>query len=530
MLWIAVYLPELSLEVVNRAQAGQAREPVPGALTARPSAAIRGGAPGAPPLPPVPAPTAAPLLVDLPVAVSDGPAQRPFVLAANAPARAAGVRPGQPIAAACALVSGLVVVSRSEPREQQAIAQVAAWAAQFTPTVALQPRGVLLEVAASLTLFGGLARLLGQLRGGLSGLGYRAALGVAPTPRAAWLLARARLERTVVRACLSPAELPQRLGELPTTLLDWPRETLEALATLGATRVGDVLALPREGLRRRFGAALLADLDRALGRTPDPRACFVLPERFDSRIDLPGESTGTDRLQVPLVRMLDELEGFLRARGAGALRLVVMLEHGYGVPPSRLEIGAQVPERSRLRWWPLVRERLGRHALPAAVSAVGLRVDALHDFSDGSETFLPDAQRRSREWQSLSERIAARCGPGALFLIELREDHRPEHAWQRTDAAVLPSRSRGAPSALPGGARPLFLLERPRALVNAAGRPQHQGPLELLSGPERIESGWWDGRSVARDYYVARNRAGEACWIYREPADPSRWFLHGLFG
>ena len=77
--------------------------------------------------------------------------------------------------------------------------------------------------------------------------------------------------------------------------------------------------------------------------------------------------------------------------------------------------------------------------------------------------------------------------------------------------------------------RPVFLLERPRTLVCAESRPQYQGPLELVSGPERIEAGWWDGRAVARDYYVARNRAGEACWIYREPVDPSRWYLHGLF-
>jgi len=530
MLWIAVFLPDLSLEVVNRAQGGDAQALPPGRTP--PGGVARAEGWGGVPQPPAQATTIIPpcLIVDLPVAVGDGPAQRPFVLAVNAPARAAGVHPGQPVAAARALVANLLVVSRSESRERQAIAQVAAWAAQFTPTVTLQPRGVLLEVEASLALFGGLARLLGQLRAGLASLGFRAALGVAPTPLAAWLLARARLERTGVRACLSLADLPRQLGELPVSLLDWPREVQEALATLGATRLGEVLALPREGLRRRFGASLLADLDRALGRAPDPRPCFVLPERFDSRIELPGESTSTTRLQVPLVRMLDELEGFLRARGAGALQLVVVLEHGYGTEPSRIDVGAQVPERSRLRWWPLVRERLGRHALPAAVSAVGLRVDALHAFGDGSETFLPDAQRRSREWQALAERIAARSGPGALFLVELRDDHRPEHAWQRTDAPALALRLRAVPATPPGAARPLFLLERPRALVNVAGNPQHQGPLALLSGPERIESGWWDGRPVARDYYVARNRAGEACWIYREPADPSRWFLHGLFG
>ena len=78
--------------------------------------------------------------------------------------------------------------------------------------------------------------------------------------------------------------------------------------------------------------------------------------------------------------------------------------------------------------------------------------------------------------------------------------------------------------------RPVWLLPQPLALPERQSRPLLEGrPLQLLAGPERIEAGWWDGRAVARDYYVARNRAGEACWIYREPVDPSRWYLHGLF-
>ena len=59
----------------------------------------------------------------------------------------------------------------------------------------------------------------------------------------------------------------------------WPamRKRVEALAAIGATHVADVLALPRAGLARRFGRQLLDDLDRALGRTADPRTFFTPP-------------------------------------------------------------------------------------------------------------------------------------------------------------------------------------------------------------------------------------------------------------
>jgi protein ImuB len=77
--------------------------------------------------------------------------------------------------------------------------------------------------------------------------------------------------------------------------------------------------------------------------------------------------------------------------------------------------------------------------------------------------------------------------------------------------------------------RPLWLLADPRPLPGDE-RPRCDGPLELEEGPERIESGWWDGHDVRRDYYVARDRAGARLWVFRERQDGGRWFLHGVFG
>ena len=48
-------------------------------------------------------------------------------------------------------------------------------------------------------------------------------------------------------------------------------------------------------------------------------------------------------------------------------------------------------------------------------------------------------------------------------------------------------------------------------------------------GPERIESGWWDGDDVTRDYFVALNADGARFWVFRERSGASGWFLHGIF-
>jgi protein ImuB len=73
-------------------------------------------------------------------------------------------------------------------------------------------------------------------------------------------------------------------------------------------------------------------------------------------------------------------------------------------------------------------------------------------------------------------------------------------------------------------------LEQPLALTLLGHRPFYGSALHLLSGPERIEAGWWDGDLAMRDYFVAQGEEGAYYWIYRErDIDQARWFLHGLF-
>jgi hypothetical protein len=47
-------------------------------------------------------------------------------------------------------------------------------------------------------------------------------------------------------------------------------------------------------------------------------------------------------------------------------------------------------------------------------------------------------------------------------------------------------------------------------------------------GPERIETGWWRGCDIHRDYYIVETHLGTRLWLFREHKD-QRWFLHGSF-
>lgn len=487
MLWIALYLPELPLEAAAR------------------------GAPE-----------------DLPLVLSDGPAHRLKVCAMNGAAREAGVAPDMALAAAQALCVGLRVMPRDAGREESALLSLAGWAGQFSPTVSLHQNGLLMEVEASLALFGGLMPLLARVRRGVRELGFSAVPAVAPTPLAAWWLARARHLRPGLRSCHDSPRLTEYLRPLELATLGWPEGSVALLEGLGIRRLGQCLDLPRDGFARRFGPELATLLDKALGRLPDPRPLFVPPESFGSGLDLPAEVDRVEALQFPLRRLLLELEGFLRGRGAGVQQLELMLGHT-GKGRTRVHLGLAAPERHASRLLSLLRERLNRVELSQSVVSMSLLAEGWLPFAAENAALFQEGPGRGSRWRDLQERLHARLGSGRVHALRTEADHRPEAAWRR--APVLESGKAQEVGAVTVAPRPVWLLPAPRPLPSRDGTPDYHGPLTLLQGPERIESGWWDGQPVGRDYFVARNRRGELLWVYRDHAPQARpeWFLHGVF-
>ncbi|HYC38196.1 MAG TPA: DNA polymerase Y family protein [Usitatibacter sp.] len=494
MLWLALELPSLPLQIAERGGASR-----------------------------------------IPMVISEGPGQRPWVACANAAARDAGVREGQAVAAAKALAGDMKVAGRDPAAERETLERIAAWAGQFTPMVAIETQGIVMEVESSLRLFRGHARLTAAVRKGIREMGFHASLGLAPTPLAARLFARAESQGRAMRSCLSSQELRDRIADLPIFLLDWPEKTLAHLTDLGVLRLRDILELPAEGIARRFGPGIVLSLDRLLGRTADPREPFVPPPRFRARLELPAEVENIEALLFPLRRMLVEMEGFLRGRGCGVQHLELLLDQGRKARTT-IALDFASPEREAEFILGIAREKLGRIELSSAAFAMSLRAEALLPFTPRSSTWLPGAQEQAIGRDRLLQRLAARLGKERVFGIALADDHRPEKAWEENRGQslfLLPQNSGTVSNAtVPNRTvpnRPTWLLNRPHRLIAADGGPSYQGSLTLRAGPERIEAGWWDGEEVRRDYYVATNPRGEAYWIYREHRDPSAWYLHGIF-
>lgn len=443
------------------------------------------------------------------------------IVTCNADACRRGLRAGMTTAAAWALVPNLAVVARDESAERAALQRIAAWALQFTAVVCVtEPDGLLLELGASLKLFGGLDRLCARIDAGLRDLGYGAHLACAPTPAAAQLLARAALAARIQQF----DELQRTLMPLPVALLGCDAATVLKLEGFGASTLGDCLALPRAGLSRRVGPQLLDTLDRLLGNIPDPRRPSTPPRTFNATLSLPAPVDDVQALLFAARRLIEELCGMLAAtaQGAGALRFTLAHETGAATVVTLALVSAN---RDASHLVNVLRERLHRLRLPSAATAVTLAVDDFLPLAAASASFLPETGLGTVAVSRLVERLRARLGENTVAGITVFADHRPERAWQVCE----PGSGTPPPDAPAASHRPLWLLPAPQPLAEIRSVPQHGGPLSLLSGPERIEAGWWDGNPVARDYFIACNATQAMYWIYRERATGGRWHLHGIF-
>ena len=492
-----------------------------------------------------------------PFAVTTG-GRTPRIVGVNAAARDAGVHSGQLVSASLALAPDLVLRERDLTAEAAALEAVASWATQFTPTVALaSPDAVLAEIGGSLRLFGGLARLKARLARGAQDLGYAPRWVFAPTSASALLLSRVSDESGVrndfFRNDRGEKGGVRKIVSDPTDPDSWPLSLAEAdpgaiatLAAAGITTFGAAFALPRAALARRVGTDFVLLLDRIRGLVPEVRPLFVPPPRYAGKLDLPAPVANVDALVFAVNRLVCELTGWLTGRGLGVIEMSLALAHERyaGVATGRgatfVGFSLAAPAREPAHLISVLRERLARVVLPAPVESITLASEVVAPLGSRNLGLLPGDNVTATV--PLLDRLRARLGEDAVTLIAPHAEHRPERASRETkietehsvphghrdrrQAARTTREAASENAALPS--RPLWLLASPEPI----GHRLEAQPWVLRDGPERIESGWWDGADVRRDYFIAESPRGETVWIYRDHRygiEDGEWFLHGLF-
>ncbi|MEE8281454.1 MAG: DNA polymerase Y family protein [Gammaproteobacteria bacterium] len=451
--------------------------------------------------------------------------KRARILICNRAAVRQGIRPGLSVNAAFALIPDLEIHHQDQRLETKALKQLAAWAVSFTPVVSIDEVSCALtmEIRGSLKLFGGLERLREELLADLKHRGHQAVVSCAPTARASLWLARAGQETAITEL----HQLPGRLAQLQVSCLDWPESTERKLRQMGIDTLGECIRLPRDGLARRIGQEKLRQLDQGFGRQPELQQPFQAPLRFDSGLDLAAETLDSSLLREALKHLLLRLERFLRIHQVGVRRLQLDLQHHKHLL-TPLKLGLLEPRADVDYLMELAGLKFDALDLPAPVNGIRLRAEVMaHDDVVDVDLFGRQRAGRGRQHLHLVERLRARLGMEGVYGIRVVREHRPEYAWQVVNR--LGKTARRNEPAQHVGIRPLWVLERLVPLETVEGKPVHKGKLVLENGPERIETGWWDGEDIRRDYYIVRSLSGVRCWIFRD-CRRSAWYLHGVFG
>ena len=449
---------------------------------------------------------------------------------------------------------------------------MASLALAFTPRVAVVDEAVVMDVTASLRLFGGLRRLVQLL-----------------VARLAHFFGSNKLLVTVEYACgatslIAIGRLRQpansRAGELPMHTLSAARPHLSVLERTGCRTWDDLLALPRDGVARRFGADLLAALDRARGSAADGYDWLVLPEQFEEKLELDALVIHGPALMAGVERLLVRLQAWLlgRQRGLCALNIIWHLDKRRDVPPTgALVVRTDQPAQDLRHIQCLVAEHLAQQTLAAPVHSLTLQslvTEPLVDAAAATLSLLMENHQQGGSTLELVERLSARLGGEKVCVWQPGADHRPEDmqhwlpaksAMQSIAEKAIKTRTGSTKSiknkqlntaipltavsavASPQNLRrnnkkdartnartdalyPSWLLPEPMALRSVGNSPVYQGRLQRLAGPQRLEScGWWmaaDGAVHApgqrvrppaiRDYFIYRSEQAGLLWIYSE--------------
>lgn len=423
--------------------------------------------------------------------------------------------------------------SDSAPEAEATLRALGWWALQFTPRVARLEEAVVLEVGASLRLFGGAPRLHRRLWREARALGL-GTLAWAPTSLGALALARTGQHDGLAEP------LETLLDTLPLAALSAAHEHQAMLLRLGCRSLGQLRTLPRKALGRRFGDGLLLALDRAYGHVNEAHAWLQAPECFEARLELPFRIEHAPALVHYAESLLRQLCGWLAARQAGVKRLTLAWQHdamrGRDVAlDGALQFGTADPTRELRHLSRLLAEHLARLELAAPVGELSLRADEVTLKPEQAASLLPSSPDEATEpLPRLLERLSVRLGPDRVRVAVLQEDHRLE-CMQRW--LPWPGPARPADARPPLSPQPAWLLEPPLRLEGQedGSQPHYLGePLQLLTRPQRIEGGWWQSTEpglVQRDYVLARSAQAGLLWIYQQrlSKDESGWFLHGVF-
>ena len=317
---------------------------------------------------------------------------------------------------------------------------------------------------------------------------------------------------------INKTRLVASISQIPVDLLELNQHQQKLLQQIGIQKIGALLRLPRSGLARRLGPAILNMLDRLTGVEADPQITFIPSYRFEKTMECLPARTQVEQL-MPWAKILVQALVSQLLHTCKHVNQIDWLLHHADQPPTPITLrltDERYGEKSLLELTHLAFDAIH---LTDAVKKITLCATPLRHIGEQNSSLFSATDMDT--WPILLDRLRHRLGNQQVLGLRTHAEYRPEHAWSFCEPGETDPKHQYAP-------RPLWLFLKPHILEVIDGNPYFHGPLEVAKEYERIVSGWWDTFPVRRDYYHARNNHHIDLWIFRE-LNTGHWFAHGIF-
>ncbi|HVF97382.1 MAG TPA: DNA polymerase Y family protein [Flavisolibacter sp.] len=460
---------------------------------------------------------------------------RVIVTAANALARAQGIRNNMVLADAKALYPLLQVMDDKPTLATQLADRIAEWCIRFTPVAAADyPGGVVLDASGCAHLWGSEEAYLKDITQRLTQRGYTVRIAMGDTIGSAWAMARCGKHLIIEKGGQERALLP-----LPVTALRLNEETIALLQKLGLRQIKDVLTIPHTSLRRRFGTELLQRIRQAIGEEEEPVTPVYPVEPYQERLPCIEPIKTREGIEIALQHLLLNLCSRLQKEGKG-LRKAFFRAYRVDGGTAGIEISTNQPSQRTEHLFQLFSLRFSTIEPKEGIELFLLEATVVED-AEIKQEGLWKIQTGVIDGKvvDLIDRFAARFGQDAIQRFLPAAHYWPERSFKQT--ANL--NEEPATEWKLDRPRPLQLLSPPELIEVAAPVPDYP-PLNFrykkqlhkvikADGPERIEQEWWLQDGEHRDYYAVEDEEGKRYWLFRSghynEATKPKWYLHGYF-
>ena len=440
-----------------------------------------------------------------------------IIIAKNKACQHIGIKAGMSLSAAYAVYSLIRVKRRNIYQEEKTLESIAMSLFKYSSQISLStPNSILIEIGASVKLFHGIQNLRKQILETINELGVGVQTAVSPTPLSATWLSRHKVNATV----LMMNDIPQYVNPLPASVIEFKHTSTTQPRDAGLKTIGQLVRAPRSAVTQRWGLSVLDQLDRVFGIKPDPQTFFVLPDYFSTEISLNLPASSVPEIIFGIRRITQSMANYLSVKQRGVLKFnLTVANEEQDTHIFHFKLSG--PSRDPKHLTSLIQERLSRETIPSRIESIHLKSIQEPPLAPSIDSLIPQEENTEFCQVHLIDQLQAKLGNDCVYGITVCADHRPENSWRATTPGERHQQTQPRN-------RPSWLLHKPIALTSTSNIPHLRGPLVIISGPERIETGWWDDNDIKRDYFLARTQDHSQVWIYQETIN-DRWFLHGIF-